>query len=35
MKKNYPRMFEYTILSNVSLFTSPLSGLKVSENKII
>ena len=31
MKTNFPRMFEYMIFSNVSLFTSLFAGLKVSD----
>ena len=33
MKTNFPRMLKYMNVSNVSLFTSLLYGLKVSENK--
>ena len=33
MKTDFPRMFKYMIPSNVSMFTSLLSGLNVSGNK--
>ena len=33
MKTNPPQMFEYMVLSNISMFTCHLSNLKVSENK--
>ena len=33
MKRNLPQRFKYMIFSNVLMFTSLLSGLKVRENK--
>ena len=33
MKFNFPRIFQYMIVNNVSAFASLCSDLKVSENK--